>query len=793
MSKQNTPDEKAALIAQYTQANYTLFPCQPFDFVKKHNRKRQNALKTLKNGEALPDDLRLPKTGKEGRPGWNAWEFDADGLDKTKSLILFKDIFGVLLTEEDIIVDIDPRNFPDGQDSLQNLELETGVDFDRTDTFVVQTPTGGLHYYFKKPAEVRLKSAPLRAFPGIDIKTKGGYVCGAGSPTPIGEQFKSGYLPKQNDPTQVKTLPPKLLAFLEQHHAAPVRSAQLSGVGAIDDEYAITEYIQYLQVASTEIPAYQVAARGHDLGVSEQVCFDLMWEYYAPRCTPWEPDALKSRVHNAYKYAQNAAGSSHPSAVFADVQVPVKASNVNFASSDDLATDSPADVQADFSEEDQPEDPDEIVWSCNPRTGELLHNAQNITNYMKLMAPIKGLVYKDLFRHRIYFRKKPPWRKIQAAEEWQEDDTRNLQTYITLRSENHFHDNHLAHYLTAVQRIADIYARNPVTDFLNSLKWDGVARLDRLFIDYAGAKDTEYVRAVGAKTLIGAVARAFQPGCKFDNIIVLEGRQGTGKSTFVSVLGGDHYASLVIDPHSKETVENMLGCWIIEVGEMEFVKRVEANAFKIFCAKQIDRIRQPYARLSQNIPRSSIFIGTINPDLFGYLSDPTGNRRYWPIETTKIEIDKLKQDRDQLFAEAVHRYRAGEPFHFDDIKLVRAAEKEQEKREEEEPYTDSVLAWLSKKEQELQELRKQHPDKEFPDLEVRISEVAEYALTMSPGQLTKAVRNRIARALKLAGFKNVDRWDGVLKKSYKIWIREDQQEETGDGPPPTTLNLPCPI
>jgi hypothetical protein len=195
---------------------------------------------------------------------------------------------------------------------------------------------------------------------------------------------------------------------------------------------------------------------------------------------------------------------------------------------------------------------------------------------------------------------------------------------------------------------------DPLLDYLNGLKWDGVPRLNTWLIDYACAEDTPLNRAIGRKVLIAAVRRARQPGCKFDYILVLEGDQGIGKSTLVLILAGEDLYSdkAIIGCDSREQQESVQGVWIYEIAELQGLSKVEMSWMKTFLSRTHDKARPAFGRTVVDRPRRGIFIGTINDDT--YLRDTTGNRRWWPVKLSgTIDLSALQRDRDQLWAEAV--------------------------------------------------------------------------------------------------------------------------------------------
>jgi hypothetical protein len=201
-------------------------------------------------------------------------------------------------------------------------------------------------------------------------------------------------------------------------------------------------------------------------------------------------------------------------------------------------------------------------------------------------------------------------------------------------------------------------ARHPVREYLDRLAWDGHPRLDRWLIDYAGADETEYVRAVGALPLLAAVRRVRHPGSKFDELLILESPQGTGKSSALRALCpcDDWFSDdLPLGVDSKLMIERTAGKWIIEAAELHGNRGREAEALKAFLSRQSDGpVRLAYGRLSVTVPRQFVLIGTTNHRT-SYLKDMTGARRFWPVRLQAFDVDALARDRDQLWAEAVAR------------------------------------------------------------------------------------------------------------------------------------------
>lgn len=201
-------------------------------------------------------------------------------------------------------------------------------------------------------------------------------------------------------------------------------------------------------------------------------------------------------------------------------------------------------------------------------------------------------------------------------------------------------------------------AFHPVRDYLDSLRWDGRPRVDRLFVKYLGAPDTPYTREIARKWLVAGVARIYEPGHKFDFMLVLEGKQGRRKTTFVRVLAKEWYGELEGDLHNRNRlVEQMQGAWLIEHGELSGMSRSDVKDIKAFVSAQSDKVRLAYARRAYDYKRQCVFCGTTNERQ--YLLDDTGGRRFWMIhvEVETIDTDALAAEVDQIWAEAVHLYR----------------------------------------------------------------------------------------------------------------------------------------
>lgn len=315
----------------------------------------------------------------------------------------------------------------------------------------------------------------------------------------------------------------------------------------------------------------------------------------------------------------------------------------------------------------------------------------------------RNVIAYDAFAGVVVKMKEPPWgaKDSDLAPErallgdWTREDSMRTACWIT----DEYNCDMKTHIVDeAVQVVAQRWEAHPVRDYLNSLKWDKKPRLDTFLVRMGGAADTPYVRAVTKNFFLGAVARIMAPGAQVDTVLVLEGAQGLGKSTMLRTLASDAwFMDTIFNLGSKDGYQALRSKWIVEFSELDALSRVELSRVKAFISSVKDTYRQSYGRSASDFLRQCVFAGTVNPGA-GYLNDPTGARRFWPVTLTKSINHKLvKAERDQLWAEAFRRYTSkNEPWHFRDPKLLKAAAQETEARREAHPWEAFFRKWLAK-------------------------------------------------------------------------------------------------
>jgi predicted P-loop ATPase len=282
---------------------------------------------------------------------------------------------------------------------------------------------------------------------------------------------------------------------------------------------------------------------------------------------------------------------------------------------------------------------------------------------------------------------------------------------------------------------------HPLRQYLDGLTWDGESRLDRWLFSYLGVDPSAYAAGIGRMFLVAMVARIYEPGCKADYMIVLEGTQGVGKSRVCRTLGGQWFSDSLPDIRDKDGVQHVRGKWVIEIAELAAIGRAEAEALKAFFSRPIERYRPSYGRKEVTEPRQCVFVGTTNKAI--YLKDETGARRFWPVRVGKIDIDALTDNRDQLFAEAVERYRMGEQWWPDGEFEQRHIRPEQEARYEADPWEQAIADYIGQYSR------------------VRVTDIARDALHIETvGKIGTADQRRITSVLASQGWKPDKDWRG---------------------------------
>jgi hypothetical protein len=315
--------------------------------------------------------------------------------------------------------------------------------------------------------------------------------------------------------------------------------------------------------------------------------------------------------------------------------------------------------------EDLEKDPDWLKDMDADKRGNYQCTINNIVLILQNDMYLKGLIAFDEFEHRAIATRNLPWRKITYNDRFLIDrDDDNIRHYI----ETAYGINAGNKLVTAMSVIYERTRFHPIRDYLDGLEWDGEERVEHILQDYMGVMETDYTRAVMRKMLCAAVGRAFNPGIKFDYVLVLVGtKQGQKKSTLIDKLGRTWFSDSFTTVQGKDAMEQLQGAWIIEIGELSALRKAEVETIKHFISKREDRFRVAYGHRTENFPRQCVFFASTNNKDF--LKDPTGNRRFWPVDVHEIDPvkdvfrDLTEAEIGQIWAEAVNLYRGGEPLY----------------------------------------------------------------------------------------------------------------------------------
>jgi putative DNA primase/helicase len=381
----------------------------------------------------------------------------------------------------------------------------------------------------------------------------------------------------------------------------------------------------------------------------------------------------------------------------------------------------------------------------------------------------RGVLGYCEFSYSIIKRLKPPLMSSDVGE-WNDADAAALRVWVSYKYG--FTPSHadIADALSVVSRKRPFH---PVCEYLNQLKWDGLHRLSTWLNQAFESTDNEkYLNIVGPKVLVGAVARVMQPGCKMDNVMILEGEQGKGKSTTIRRLFGEWFTDAPLPIGDKDAYMVIQGKWGLEIAELDAFHKAEVTALKHFFSQQIDRFRPAYGRVAQDHPRQTVFWASTNQDV--YLRDYTGNRRFWPLYCTVVNAQWVKNNRDQLWAEAVHLYNQGYRWWVSrdtkENELEWAVVTEvQDSRLQRDPWEDKLAPWLDSKVKPY----------------LTTTEILEDCIGLDSGHIQQAHMNRLGPIMRSLGWRNVrERVPGKGGKirQIRVWKYEDTEKEFDEVP-----------
>ncbi|MDT0635077.1 VapE domain-containing protein [Spectribacter hydrogenooxidans] len=372
-----------------------------------------------------------------------------------------------------------------------------------------------------------------------------------------------------------------------------------------------------------------------------------------------------------------------------------------------------------------------------------LHNLQLILEHDDRMA---GLLRLDEFANKAELTREPPFggnpREVSDAEVVELAAWFGApETYAMNVGVNQMHE--------TVSMVAARNKVHPVRSWLQAMAWDGEPRIDAMFPDIFNAKDNEYTRKVARNFFISAVARVMRPGCKADLMLILEGAQGAGKSTAIELLAGPEWFVVQSEPpEAKDFYQILQGRWIVEIAELQSFSKAQVSRVKQAISTPVDVYRASYGRLPREYPRQCVFVGSTNED--EYLRDPTGARRFMPVRVHSVDLEALRLQREQLWAEAVHRFDQGETW----WDLPASAEEEREDRYRHDSWAEPLLAWLDGEAD-----YERYPDTRPADgvQQATMDDLLTWGLGLDRARHGPQEQQRVGAILKRAGWERVQR------------------------------------
>jgi len=546
------------------------------------------------------------------------------------------------------VLDVDPRN--GGVESLEALMAQHGP----LSTLTAQTGGGGTHYLFRQDPHV----CRGKLGPGLDVKRDGGYIVVEPSRTQAGYAFTDWDV-FGAEPPPIEPAPAWLLALVASK-PSPEKAAGENATPWDED-------MPRLRSALAVIPAdaYDDWVRiGAALYHASAGALDALaiWDAWSATARNYEAEACAKRWRS---FANYAAARATLGTVFFEAKArgwawrsPSAAKTLTDTESVPPPTPAGAGLSA------EPPWYAGVTWIFKGSGFQLADCQENVYLVLQHHPEWEGVLALDTFQNRIVTRKATPWRS--SAGEWTEEDDFQIGLWLAqspLVNGNSLLVKAAESKRAALRACASRHKVHPVQEYLSGLQHDREARMDHWLVDYLGVspastQQAEYVRLVGRMFLLGMVARAFEPGCIMRSVPILEGEQQRGKSTALRILGAPWFADTPLNLGDKDAFQALNGMWLYEISEMDAFNRAEATRVKAFVSSPSDRYRASYDDRARDWPRTVVFAASTNSH--EYFKDPTGNTRFWPVPTGDIRLDLLAEMRDQLLAEAVLAYRAGE-------------------------------------------------------------------------------------------------------------------------------------
>jgi len=601
---------------------------------------------------------------------------------------------GIVLAAHELVLDFDPKYYPPGRDIWMELQTE----YPELLNTKINYTKNGVHVYLLKSPDIRIKMHQF-LYPGVEFKSQGHKIRDVGSKDDeTGSEvfsFKAG---------PAIHIPRPFLALLQLDTYA-------SDDKSIDAPTTIHEP-QYIQELTAALPAtegdrnngcFRWACRARDLGLSFELAFKHIRDIYGVKCMPQMDDTeIYKTVESAYTGgARSAFGNDTAEAAFRLVEAPAAPID-NVKSFQQHKSEHLLKLTYQQGLEYQL-NKDGTVKGLKNTFGNLIWILQNDPGY-------KNMIRYNEFTGGLEFVGKPGWRQHQLnkGEALEQDDYKLIKaTLSTTAAGATVRDPNFQYYgiecnLNDIEAACKVVGRanayHPIKEYFESLQWDGITRLDDFLPETTGCDNKLSTRAIGRKTLIAAVKRIYEPGCKQDYVLILESYdQGTKKGMWIEALGKPWHSVGTLQKNNKDTYICLRGKWIIEIPEINDVLTKQSHAWlKAMITTATDTFRGLYERNASDVPRESIYIGTLNPGASNEYFHDYQNRRFLPIKARHLKVERLEELRDQLFAEAVHCYKNGEKSWIDNEAAWVEIRADQAARIIQDPWKDYLSEWAAR-------------------------------------------------------------------------------------------------
>lgn len=581
-------------------------------------------------------------------------------------------------------------------------------------TLTARSGSGGEHRVYRfasrhDPGSV----SDRRVGVGWDVKRSGQFVAAP-------SRHASGGAYEWTDAVPIAELPDDLYERIRKLAAPPPASIGTSDMAARARAY-VDKMPPAISGSGGHAATFAVARKlVQDFRLGAGDAWGILCEYNRRCEPPWSEKDLRHKLEDALR--------AHTSNPVEDRPRPAWASPPAASGSAPHATGGGGNGGGGVMPSAAPDWRGQLLWT-ESRTGKprLVQHHENVVRILQLHPAWRGKIRYDEFRRRTVV-VNPPWsafaRPHESEPTWDDEDATRLAGW--LRTE--FHAYAFAPSVLDCERAVDVVARvhgwHPVRDYLTGLAWDQVTRLAKMGPVYFAAAADDYTANVFRWWMISAVARTLSPGIKADHILILEGSQGIGKSTALSVLAGEWFSDTPIDLNSKDAYAQIRGKWIVELAELDSLFKATASRAKTFFSSPKDDYRPAYGRHQREQRRQCVFAGSVNEGV--YLHDPTGARRYWPVRCGALDIEGLRRDRDQLWAEAVWWYREGARWWPVGKAENATLAEEQEARTAQDDWQEKIERYLAK-----------------GLVAVSSAELMEHALNIEPRDWTRAAQMRV--------------------------------------------------